>query len=327
MHGAIARLKGLAEKCLIGIYPPALALRASRDARSRTALRFRCDRIEVVDRRGDRMIWISRHNAAYATDMQQHFDYYFGSAQPFTLRIDGRMVNVVDFSTPRRHMVAGFDDFPVLCPSLTEPFVTCEQYLDFAALKPGEVVLDLGAYSGLTAIAFSKAVGPSGRVISVEPDAGNHAAAIANIDLHRRINGLSNITLLRAAAGGTCGTLLFSSEGAMGSSAVDIVGRDRGEVVEVAQLTVADILQRCAVERVDFVKMDIEGAEAAVLDGARPVLRRCRPRLIIEPHVVDGRLSSDQVIGILESEGYRCSSLVQHGVDLQLITAVPAPSP
>lgn len=296
----------------------ALGLRPSVRARG-LHLRVRGDRLAIIDRSGGRQIWINRANAIYAADMVNYFNYYFNAVDPIW---QGDQ-QIVDYSLPRFHQVAGFPDFPIMCPSLVEPYQTCEQYLAFAQLQVGQTVLDLGCYSGLTAIAFSRAVGESGRVISVEPDPVNMSASVKNIDLYRRFGGACNITLLPVAVSGRAGRLSFSSEASMGSSAVSIVGDFRGAVIDVPCITLDELVRQSGAQQVDFVKMDIEGSELDVLRNAGGFLTSHRPRLIIEPHIVDGTLSSAEVIGLLEQYGYRCEVIEQFGVALPLITAVP----
>ena len=82
-------------------------------------------------------------------------------------------VNIVDFSTPRWHWVTGFELFPILFPSFVEPVVTTHQYIEFAELKKEAVVIDLGAYSGLTSILFDMAIPSGGQVIALEADSQN----------------------------------------------------------------------------------------------------------------------------------------------------------
>jgi methyltransferase, FkbM family len=294
------------------------------DKNKRAGLRVRAEPgwIDIVHDREQRAIRLSRTNAVYVPDMVNSFEYYFGSAEPIRVRIGGKPHAVVDFSTPRFQRVCGFDDFPVMCPSLTEPIVTARQYLDFAQLGSGHVVLDLGCYSGLTSIMFSRAVGSSGRVVAIEPDPVNFTACRTNLAQHARSNALDNVTLINAAAAGERGTMAFSSEGAMGSAAAAIVGNYRGEMVQVECLNLQQMAETARLSRVDFVKMDIEGSEESVLRAAEPFFRRFEPRIIVEPHLVAGELSEHGVRRILESYGYRCSTIEQTGVSLPLVTGV-----
>lgn len=291
------------------------------------AIRSSPDRLTISDVAGRRQIWLSRANAVYAHDVVTSFDYYFSAVEPFEQPTSAGGWRVVDYSSPRIHRVPGFPDFPVMFPSLAEPYQTCEQYLEFAQLRAGQTVLDLGCYAGLTAVAFSKAVTGSGRVISAEPDPVNFAVTAKNLDLHRRVNALGNIQVLPVAISDSEGTLAFSSEGSMGSSAVAIVGGYRGRVTEVPCVTLEGLLARGGGDRVDFIKMDIEGAERAVIRGAGAFLRKHRPRIIIEPHVIEGNLTADEVVANLTSYGYRCAIIKQFGVALPLVTAIPEPQP
>jgi FkbM family methyltransferase len=259
----------------------------------------------------------------YIVDIIEFFDYYFDSAESIRVKINGSWRDLVDFSTPRFQKIVGFPDFPLMCPSLTEPFITTQQYLDFAQLSPGQVAIDLGSYSCLTSIAFSKAVGPSGHVIAIEPDPANFGSCQTNLAQHARSNGLSNITLVNAAVSDREGTLRFSAEGTMGSSAVDVIGKFRGNVIDVQCLSLQAIAEAHGLTRVDFVKMDIEGFEERVIAGAEAFFAKFRPRIIVEPHLVNGVLSDKNVMAVLARFGYECATLQQFGVDTPLITAQP----
>jgi FkbM family methyltransferase len=255
--------------------------------------------------------------------MIESFDYFFDSAESSKINFEGEKYKIVDFSTPRLQNVTGFDEFPIMCPSLTEPFSSIQQYLDFAKLQPGHTVFDLGAYSALTSIAFSKAVTNTGRVLALEPDPKNFKASAENIASNYRVNGLDNITLIAAAISDSPGVLQLSSEGAMGSSLSSIVGKHRGTLVDVQCVTFDDLLLAYGLPSVDFIKMDIEGAELATILGSGEFLMTHRPRMIIEPHYVQGMITSTPIVKFLTDIGYNCQVIDQPGLSLPLITAVP----
>ncbi|HET6406300.1 MAG TPA: FkbM family methyltransferase, partial [Chthoniobacteraceae bacterium] len=219
--------------------------------------------------------------------------------------------------------VSGFEDFPVMCPSSTEPFSTTLQYLDFAQLKPGGNVIDLGTYSALTAIAFSKMVGPTGRVLALEPDPINFQSAEYNLAMHKKLNGLDNVTLTAMAASGVDGELELSSEGTMGSALVSIVGGYRGVTVKVQARTLMSLASEFNLETVDFVKIDIEGAELFVVPQSADFLARYKPRLIIEGHDVNGTSTIGPIVNFLQSVGYATTVEDQPGLTLSLIAAEP----
>jgi len=106
----------------------------------------------------------------------------------------------------------------------------------------------------------------------------------------------------------------------MGSSLV-VKHEHDGETVIAAVTSLDDFLVSNNVERVDFVKMDIEGAEVEALKGFRCGLRKFWPRLAIETHVVNGHDLYGAVEEILTGLGYRCRKVPQPDCDLPLLLA------
>jgi FkbM family methyltransferase len=309
---------------LVARYMPwAFFYRAKPEARSTLHVECRSEWIDVVDKRGRRKIRISKKNAIYLSDTANFFDYFHGSATPIKIASKGTVFNVVDFSTPRFQEVTGFPEFPILCPSFTEPYVTALEYLDIAQLEEGDVVLDLGCYSGLTSIAFSRRVGQSGKVVALEPDPASFSAAQNNIARHVLLNKIDNIVLMNIAASSSRGVISFASDGTMGAANASVVGSYRGDSVEVNCLGLQDIADTCHLEKIDLIKIDIEGSELDVLAAAESFFKRFRPKLIVEPHTVDGVFSEKAVISILEAYGYRCQTMIQTGLEWPLVVAMP----
>lgn len=254
--------------------------------------------IEVT--KGNKKIIVSTRHMIYIRDIVTQFDYYFNSV--------ASVDNVVDYSTAHAHKVEGFDLFPVVFPSFSEPILTTAQYTDFANLQPGNVVIDLGAYSGLTSIVFAEKVGRDGLVIAVEADEDNYKCAEINTNRYY----IKNIDLLYGAAWSHNKGIEFSCEMNMGSSAVDIVG-GRGRVTKVPSYTLSDIAR--GLDRVDFVKIDIEGGEVEVVKDWE-FFNRCNPKMIIETH---GKGTDEAVQSTLESYGYTVRHIVQEGVRFPLL--------
>lgn len=307
-------LKRMVPRWLIKLALPQVMRREAR--RHGLSMEIRSDHIDLV--KGATVLRVSSDHAVYLTDAMVSFDYYATAVVPLT--IDGR--NIIDFSTPRYHDVVGFEAFPILFPSLAEPIVTATQYMGFADLSEGMTVLDLGAYSGLTSILFSQAVGRTGTVVAVEADARNIACIRRNFANYRKFLG-GSVQLCEGAVWDADGELAFSSEGNMGSSAASIVGGNRGVVGAVRSFTLGSIARQFALTRVDFLKCDIEGAERVIF-GDREFFARFAPRIIIEPHILGGVETTAACISALESHGYGCEKIVQHGVPLPLIQCAPA---
>jgi FkbM family methyltransferase len=270
-------------------------------------------------RRKDTILRIRDSHRVYLTHMIDNFDYYVDSVIP--LRLNG--LTIVDMSGPRFHRLKGFGDIPFLFPSHIEPYDTTAEYLDFAALKEGDIVLDIGAYSGVTSIIFAQLAGARGRVYAFEADETNHECAQINIEMSSRILGLKNILLLHKAVWSNNDGLLFSNEGAMGSSAVSITGGNRGIERVVPSILLQDFFAAHELDHADFVKIDIEGGEIEVLEASASFLKSMNARLIVEPHLVAGFMSTDRCCRLLQSAGYKVQIRRKVGESEPLIEAVP----
>jgi len=117
--------------------------------------------------------------------------------------------------------------------------------------KLGDVVFDIGAYVGDTALWFSKAVGSHGKVYAFEPEPRNFAKLKANLER----NKVTNVIPLQLA--------LSENEGEMqvatGGSSSTITQAGTGTSVEVT--TIDRFVETNKISQVDFIKMDVEGHE------------------------------------------------------------------
>lgn len=150
-------------------------------------------------------------------------------------------------------------------------------------LKPGMVFVDAGANDGYYTLFAARKVGPSGKVIAVEPSSRER------INLRRNVerNGFDNVRIVTEALGASAGEghlclahYKHSGHNTMGSFAHDDVTAARPEQVRVE--TLDTIVQRLAVPRVDVIKIDVEGAEAKVISGGYQTLKSMQPILLME---------------------------------------------
>ncbi len=269
-------------------------------------------------RKGDRVIRSAARHAIYTFDLIENFDFFFDAVEP--VATDG--VQLVDYSSTRSHRVRGFDLHEIMFPSIAEPVQTTQQYLEFAALGPGSVAIDLGAYAGLTSILFRRECGADGQVIAVEADRANLAAALTNFARYADASG-QRIDMLEGAVWSHNDGISFSSEGSMGSSASDIVGtriKDSGGLV--TSFTLETIADKFRLDRVDFIKCDIEGGEAVIF-GDDDFFRRFQPRMIVEVHPVNDEMTTGAVEAALGRHGYRTRLVKQDGFDLPLLECWP----
>ena len=147
-------------------------------------------------------------------------------------------------------------------------------------VESGDVVINGGGCWGDTDIMFADRCAPDGRVFTFEFVPENleimRLNLAANPALARRIEPVKN------ALGEVSGqTMEFSSHGP--GTQVAAVG-SQGVRQRVMSLTVDDLVAQRGLARVDFIKMDIEGAELRALQGAENTLRRFRPKLAISAY-------------------------------------------
>jgi len=139
--------------------------------------------------------------------------------------------------------------------------------------EPGDRVIDAGACFGDTALAFAAAVGERGRVLSFEIEPHNAAVARRNFE---RNPALAQRIRLRECALAESPALLYRH--GSGPSAY-VAPTPSAHPLEVT--TIDRALEAGDLDRVDLIKMDIEGAEPGALAGAQQALRRFRPKLAI----------------------------------------------
>jgi FkbM family methyltransferase len=177
--------------------------------------------------------------------------------------------------------------------------------------------VDVGANWGYFTLVAAHLVGATGRVVSVEADPRALATLAGNVSS----NALDRVTVVGAAAADAVGTLSFTAYGTdldaganFGVALAPPSGRE-GRRFEVAARPLDDILDEARVERVEVLKMDIEGAEARAIEGlARRLSQQLVDRLVLELHpayLQEQGSSVQAVVDRLSGHGYR-AWLIDH---------------
>lgn len=190
---------------------------------------------------------------------------------------------------------------------------------DLAAIglltKPGDTVLDIGANFGLFTRFLSESVGNTGRVYSFEPT-GDMFGVLENNCAHL---GLSNTRAFRTALSDRTGSsemvIPMWEDGTLNHYEASLSGNSditlAGKTVAVETTTLDDFCDHHGVDRVDFIKCDVEGHEIEVLEGARRTLLHHRPTLLIEVNEpLDAGGHGGRVLAKVRELGYEVHSLV-----------------
>lgn len=236
----------------------------------------------------------------YAPAMAESFDLFFSPLVP--TEVDGR--SMLDFSRPGILQTYAGSGLQFEMSSFPEEDGAIESYFHWYRPKKGDIVFDIGAHCGFSAYHFSKLVGPSGRVISFEPDPLNFSLLLRNINRHQ----LTNVTPLQIAVGGTRGEAEFNSEETISSGLIRCSSRASvGKIVVVKTVTLEDAFSEWGPPQ--FCMIDIEGAEIEVISASQALLRNNPCQFALDTsHVVDGRLTCGRVENLFRQCGYESTS-------------------
>lgn len=177
----------------------------------------------------------------------------------------------------------------------------------------GGIVADVGSFIGTHAIALARATGALGQVLAFEPRRNTFAVLGRNI--HR--NGLDAIIQARnVGISDQPGTihLIDPEEGSQNLGSLALVDQGGGYEVELITLDMLDL------SRLDLLKIDVEGMEANVIQGARQTLQRCRPVVFAECNSVSGAAST---LAAAEHLGYRAFGSVYPAYNPENINGCP----
>lgn len=149
-------------------------------------------------------------------------------------------------------------------------------------IRPGHRIIDAGANIGYYSLMFASLTGNAGCVYAFEPLAENFVKLQAALRRNNLDNVVRVFTVGLADAGGECdiaygeGTLNIGGAHIVPSPVAAVPGECR------ERIRLASLDELLPSERIDFVKMDVEGSEWLVIRGAAKLLKRCHPVMLIE---------------------------------------------
>jgi len=151
-----------------------------------------------------------------------------------------------------------------------------KQRLFAKVVSPGDYVIDVGANVGFYTLLAASLAGSHGRVVAIEPLSQN----VDRLLRHVSLNCLDTVTVIHAAVGDHMGTTRFAVNAQSNS-----MGRiSPSGVLEVRLVSLDGLSAKGSLGIPDVVKIDVEGAEFEVLQGAERLLTHVRPMLFLATH-------------------------------------------
>ena len=187
-------------------------------------------------------------------------------------------------------------------------------------IKSGNVVLDVGANIGSMAVAFSDLVGPKGLVLAFEAEQLNFITLCANIALQNRFNihprfqavGKRNQSPIGVQKMSPNRVLNFGGHSLVDANSISVdLNSIRDDSRDAFRVPVVAI-DTLNLERLDFIKIDVQGMELDVLIGAEDTLKRLKPTVYIENESEPGKPNA--LRNFFKRIGYTCGR--DHNVPL-----------
>ena len=150
-------------------------------------------------------------------------------------------------------------------------------------INKGDVVIDCGAHIGIFSLLFARLAGDNGKVVAIEPEERNYKALVKMVELNKNVVPI--IPLKVAVYKDDCWLDLYIAQKS-GSHTIAPYYDERKKVLlnkkeKVRVLKLDTIVKELSLEKVDFIKMDIEGAEIDALLGAEQTIKKFKPKLAI----------------------------------------------
>ncbi|MGA7258716.1 MAG: FkbM family methyltransferase [Terracidiphilus sp.] len=181
-----------------------------------------------------------------------------------------------------------------------ENFVRQDYLRNGVALKTGDTVVDIGANIGAFALLAASIVGPTGRVIAIEPAGRTFARLEENV----RLNDFRNLICTRAAIDREPGTLALSVHPKSALSSAHNVNANGDETIEIVLCrTLAQIFAEYQLQHVDLLKVDCEGSEYGIFESLSQELAAIVRQIAMEVHPVEG-MAYDGIRQSLEELGF-----------------------
>jgi len=197
-----------------------------------------------------------------------------------------------------------------------EPLTT-EIILD--ELSEGMICIDIGSNIGYYALLESKKIGKNGNVLAIEPSPENFSTLVYNIKLQND----QNINAFNFAIGDKNDEIEFLISKKSNWSKVkdenDII-ESEDKIIKIPLKTLNSFVKDNQLEKIDLLRMDVEGYENNIIDGAIEVLTKFKPKIMVEIHkMIMGKKKTREILEKLKKLNYENKFFIPRIFDSQII--------
>ena len=183
-------------------------------------------------------------------------------------------------------------------------------------VKKGDIVLDLGANVGYYTLLFAKLVGKNGKVFAFEPDPTNFSTLKKNVE----INGYKNVVLVQKAVSNKTGDIHLYLSSSVSNTIYN--RHDGSKSIEIESVRLDDYFKNVDF-KIDFIKMDIEGAEGGAVQGMMNLLKRNKNiKLVTEflpMRLQDFGVGPKQYLDLLMGAGFKLYEINERERKIELV--------
>lgn len=204
----------------------------------------------------------------------------------------------------RMSKIIDVDKFFFLYEILSELFVN-GNYFKYHQIKSGDIVLDAGANIGGFVVQAAKVLNNTGQIYAFEPNADN----IKTLQKNLKLNDITNCEIIDLGLWSETKKMEFFISHRPGEHTLinydDTTSFQKKGVLQINCDKLDNIVQRYKIEKIDYLKMDIEGAEIEALKGGKQCLSNFNPFLLIEAlHTIEGIPTYKTIVPYLKEFGY-----------------------
>jgi FkbM family methyltransferase len=216
---------------------------------------------------------------------------------------------LIDLITLRRGIPRTYGEHKIRFPARNARYYQADYEPDLFRflkqnLRAGDTYWDCGAHFGLFSVVASRLVGPTGMVLAFEPTPSVREILTKVVSMNKAFNVVVRPEALSDRTGETV-FYVIDNEASNANSLVKQARHSRGITIHTS--TIDDIASELNV-RADLIKIDVEGAEFALLKGARGVIEAYRPLLYLGLHpaaIANSGATLSEVFDLLEEFRYR----------------------